>query len=777
MATLQETFEYLKQNPEDPRGEKVFRAMMNGDLDQRAINEGIDLSVYKQRATGEQPQPIEQPQEQEGFLKRTVGAEVKETGERLSKSFERAETPIEKGLVGATIPLRGAGATARAGGRVLAEPISGLVKKARELLPQNKLIKETSIEGTETAEKILSGLKQIKGLVAPEIYQSIVDSVEVGLWAIGGKPTVAGVKGGVKGIAKVGGEGVEAVSQLPEKFVTKVKGVLPNEQKLINRELEEFITSKKSVSNKVSELGGRGVDVGKQLSDPTIFRGIKVKDGAVIPDEAIATIQTRIDTVLDAKKKILPEIDRLVPETTKDVWRNNTLKYVQGTPADKAQIIKKIEAQLEPLPDTLSATKVDGLRALFRKSSRDAKQRLKEGSHYSALEQGFRDTVFDIADNLPAGSIKSNYIGLNTFVRDMIETQNLLNKQIRGMKVKGGRLTNLLGRGVGAVVGSKGGIFGAIAGSEAGGLIANIIVNNQLGNSFKLKLIRNITDDPKILREVEKILGELQKTTPPLLPPARDEFRTVIRTGKSIRLPSKTPSETGVAPGVIEKEQFRRGFEAEVTRKVPMLQKPTSKAEGQTIKLPKETTSSIEARERTQLKRPTGISPVKKGETPKTKLLVEEAKKFKSADEFVKAQGEPVYHGTNAKFTEFDKKTIGKNRGSSLGEGFYFTKDKDFAKQHGKNVIETRVYLQNPLILNSKNDIHKIYNLFGGKEQYFKKLEENIISKKDITKELKKQGFDGIIDNWSKGEVVVFEPNQIKTKSQLKEIWDKANKN
>jgi len=37
-----------------------------------------------------------------------------------------------------------------------------------------------------------------------------------------------------------------------------------------------------------------------------------------------------------------------------------------------------------------------------------------------------------------------------------------------------------------------------------------------------------------------------------------------------------------------------------------------------------------------------------------TKGLMEEAKKYKSADEFVKAQGDSIYHGTPFSFKEFD---------------------------------------------------------------------------------------------------------------------------
>ena len=63
------------------------------------------------------------------------------------------------------------------------------------------------------------------------------------------------------------------------------------------------------------------------------------------------------------------------------------------------------------------------------------------------------------------------------------------------------------------------GPLGALAGNVLGGLIADIIVNNQLGSSFKMNLIRGLTDDPIILQQAEKLLQETQDFQPLMLPP------------------------------------------------------------------------------------------------------------------------------------------------------------------------------------------------------------------------------------------------------------------
>lgn len=162
--------------------------------------------------------------------------------------------------------------------------------------------------------------------------------------------------------------------------------------------------------------------------------------------------------------------------------------------------------------------------------------------------------------------------------------------------------------------------------------------------------------------------------------------------------------------------------------------------------------------------------------------LVEEARKYKSADEFLKTQGEPVYHGTNVEFKKFDPKKINTIEGSGdyVGSGFYFTNSVDKAKKYslqavkksgGKEVIkEAYLEIKNPLIINSKDDISKLNNLFGGEESRIELLIDNPNAVKE---KLQSLGYDGLIDNVY-GQRAVFDTNQIKTKSQLEDIYNKA---
>lgn len=93
----------------------------------------------------------------------------------------------------------------------------------------------------------------------------------------------------------------------------------------------------------------------------------------------------------------------------------------------------------------------------------------------------------------------------------------------------------------------------------------------------------------------------------------------------------------------------------------------------------------------------------------------EEAKKYKTAEEFVKAQGAPVYHGTNAQFDNFDLSKIGNRDSGWFGKGFYFTNSKGEASTYGKNIKEAYLNIKKPFDFSKYNHPDfKGYNFADG---------------------------------------------------------------
>lgn len=143
-----------------------------------------------------------------------------------------------------------------------------------------------------------------------------------------------------------------------------------------------------------------------------------------------------------------------------------------------------------------------------------------------------------------------------------------------------------------------------------------------------------------------------------------------------------------------------------------------------------------------------------KGTIPKNSL--EAQAKTMSKEEFVNAQGKPVFHGTDvASIVEKEgfKKMPIKTGVSAFGEGSYFTSKIGNAKGYGE-----------------------VVKAFLKKDIKLKKVFDSDAYKVD-TQKLIKEGYDGTIMETGNGNnIVIFDNANIKTKSQLEAIWNKANK-
>lgn len=140
--------------------------------------------------------------------------------------------------------------------------------------------------------------------------------------------------------------------------------------------------------------------------------------------------------------------------------------------------------------------------------------------------------------------------------------------------------------------------------------------------------------------------------------------------------------------------------------------------------------------------------------------LIKEARKYKSAEEFVKAQGETVFRGGNK---SFDKTLIGE-------DGVFVTPSEFMAGTFGKNVDE--------LVISPKAKVLSYDDLPAS----LKEIDNWDDYSAAISKYGREKGVD-VIDSlppkvdFPRGmERTVLNPEVIKTKSQLTDIWNKANK-
>lgn len=144
--------------------------------------------------------------------------------------------------------------------------------------------------------------------------------------------------------------------------------------------------------------------------------------------------------------------------------------------------------------------------------------------------------------------------------------------------------------------------------------------------------------------------------------------------------------------------------------------------------------------------------------------------------------GEPlvVYHGTNAKFTSFDKMKAGSGNDKGLrGKGFYLSPNPMTAANYGENVINEFVSIRNPFDpfnFKTKSDIASYLNIDEDIFSFTQDVEFKVYQSYSgaLSSAIKDAGHDGVI-YLKRQEIIAFEPNQIKSATDNTGAFSKEN--
>lgn len=154
--------------------------------------------------------------------------------------------------------------------------------------------------------------------------------------------------------------------------------------------------------------------------------------------------------------------------------------------------------------------------------------------------------------------------------------------------------------------------------------------------------------------------------------------------------------------------------------------------------------------------------------------LIEEAKKYKSAEEFIKAQGETLYHGTTAEgVTELKPGGITGKMGEKSVPGISVTPDYGTASYYSK-VNGIQVY--SPKEVYSKGNILKV-DTFNDLKSSLGINDWSGSTRARVPEILKSKGYDGFSVSrgyGDTGEIVITNPEVLKTKQQLTDIYNQA---
>lgn len=184
--------------------------------------------------------------------------------------------------------------------------------------------------------------------------------------------------------------------------------------------------------------------------------------------------------------------------------------------------------------------------------------------------------------------------------------------------------------------------------------------------------------------------------------------------------------------------------------------------------------------------------------------LYAEAKKYDSIEDFIKSQ--ELYHGTSADFEKFAHPKDVPEEFMNVDPnahtfGTYFTDNKELAGEFGKNIktgfinkqkffdltdIKSFDDLVSKLPIDKEKEAWELKNMVSNSyydrykptDSFYRPLEQ-LMHKYDLVPKLREKGYEGIIFNDKENGIsgktfVVFNPENIKTKSQLTDIWNKA---
>lgn len=376
------------------------------------------------------------------------------------------------------------------------------------------------------------------------------------------------------------------------------------------------------------------------------------------------------------------------------------------------------------------------------------------------LGSAFKNGIEKVLDDAPVKA-------MNQRLGDFISAIKFLEKRNGAVPGTGGKMARYFIRTMGSIAGSGAGIPGSITGAITADRLATIMADPTITTSIFNKLLKNVAKSERssIVQEAQNLFNqrakqaaEVIKLPPgggssfnasniPIIPPAPTTFENA----------ASNINRANTDPSLLYKKNVSNALsQAELDLRNKFIQSNSQEA----ITIPTTIVKSSDI-----------SSSIAKNSEGINSSLIQEAKKYKSAEDFVKAQ-QKLLHGTKTNFDKFDLSKSGDVQHSDWGSGAYFTDNignaKNFAKVAGGDVVLER-YAPNIKYADGSKLL---------KDSGFMNALDDGMEFTTPAEYLNKKGYGGVKFRNPQGftEYVIFDPEHILTKSQLKDIWNKANK-
>lgn len=387
-------------------------------------------------------------------------------------------------------------------------------------------------------------------------------------------------------------------------------------------------------------------------------------------------------------------------------------------------------------------------------------------------------------------TIKDINTELQKYYRDI---ENL--EALDGLKVKGGRLGKYFSQTIGALIGSSAGqvagplgaAVGGVIGAEAGGALRGAQLARSFGRGGAGELAPNeLLQKAKEVGKKEAVVDlrkpDVRVGAPADVPKTKEIRAVEAQITKNVEAQKKAIAEKNFTLVATLKEVYRALVEklkeliekasTGTVRGFARLDLGQSKSDGNLkstqANTKGKTNSSTDANNSTSFE----------GIPKELQSLAQEAKKYKSAEEFVKAQS-PIFRGVSLESASRSGMIPGYS-------GDSFSRDLNVAKTYGDNVLykyipESSILKSNDIPRDTLLDLRKEMKKIVAMDDADMTPVENVVSKiMGMAKEQGKVAAD--LPSFFRGmmperEIRVLEhASNTYTKSQLTDLWNKVNR-
>lgn len=376
--------------------------------------------------------------------------------------------------------------------------------------------------------------EQVKKAV--DLYNTLPQDTKDVLGAIVNTTNLAGT-GELANIAKIGTKGAINVAKDVSNTGVETAGKLlsktnPTEAQAISntyKGIMDLVENKKSLLNSFKKSEGSGKDPISLISENPDYM-VKINPEAKTIDAAdaitnmrrdIADFSTVRDSLLATADETLPAIptNKIIKDAlTKFSTKNYSTYLDEGEKAVK-DIVTKLQTLKKYNPETVSRVELNNIRkALDETINSFTDTKLKDRMR-ADLRSVFKN---NLEQSIPESGLLAD---LNSKIGDLLDASNFLEKSLNGTKVKGGGLTDLAMKATGAAIGATGlggavgGIPGAIGGYFLSDFLSKTLIKNAINNPFDRAILEKLKSvRPEVVKRAEDYIKGSSPSGSPLSP-------------------------------------------------------------------------------------------------------------------------------------------------------------------------------------------------------------------------------------------------------------------